>query len=74
MSKQRTCKLVTNIFLKTCSSLVKMISGGVNKFMENKCNKWLEYRNVFPNHKNKNEGSSTVHLHGVELINMQIQD
>ena len=57
--------------MKTCSSLVKMISDGVNNFMKNKCNK---YRNLSPNHKNAKMGSSTVHLHGVGLIDMQIQD
>ena len=40
MSKQRTCKLVTKILMKTCSSLVKMISDGVNNFiMQNKYKK-----------------------------------
>ena len=29
---------------------------------------------VLPNLKNANMGSSTVHLHGVDLIDMQIQD
>ena len=33
--------------------------------MQNKCNTWMKYRNVFLHHKNANMGSSTVHLHGV---------
>ena len=74
MSNQITCKLVTNILIKTCSSLVKMISDGENNFMQNKFNKLMKYRNVLPNHKNANMGSSTVHLYGVDLIDMQIQD
>ena len=74
MSKQRTCKLVTRILRKTRSSLVKMISSGENNFMQNKFNKWMKNRNVLPNHKNANMGSSTVHLHGVDLSDMQIQD
>ena len=68
MSKQRTCKLVTKILMKTCSSLVKIIS------IKNKCSKWMKYRNVLPNLKNANMRSSTVHLHGVNLTDMQIQD
>ena len=62
------------ILRKTCSSLVKIISDGENNFMQNKCNQWMKYRNVLPNHKNANTGSSTVHLHGVDLIVMHIQD
>ena len=31
------------------------------------------YRNVLLNHENENIGSSTVHLHDVDLIDMQIQ-
>ena len=50
---------------KTSSSLVKMIPDGVNNFMKNKCNKWMKYRKVLPNHKNANIGLSTVHLHSV---------
>ena len=34
----------------------------------------MKYRDVFPNRKNANIGSSTVHSHGVDLIAMQIQD
>ena len=73
MSKQRTCKLVTEILIKTYSS-VKIISDRVNNFMQNKNNKWMKFRNVLTNHKNSNMGSSTVHLHDVDLIDMQIQD
>ena len=42
--------------------------------MQNKCNKWMRYRNALPNHKNANMGSSVVHLHDADLIGMQIQD
>ena len=74
MSKQRTHKVVTYILRKTCSSLVKVISDGENNFTQNKCNKLMKYRNELPNHKNANMRSSTVHLHGVDLIDVQIQD
>ena len=60
--------------MKTCSLLIKMISDGANNFMHNTCNKWMKYRNVFPNHKNANIGSSTFHIHCVDLIDKQIQD
>ena len=63
MLKQRIRKLVTTILMKTCSSLVKMISDEVINFMQNKCNKWMKYRNILPNHKNAHMGSSIVHLH-----------
>ena len=39
MSEQRTCKFVTKILRKTCSSLVKIISDGENNFTQNKYNK-----------------------------------
>ena len=42
--------------------------------MQNKYNKWMTYRNVLPNHKNVNMRSSTVHLHGVDMIDVQIQN
>ena len=58
--------------MKSCSSLVKMIPDGVNKLMQNKCNKWMKLRNELPNHKNANIGSARVHLHGVDLMDMQI--
>ena len=38
--------------------------------MQNECNKWVKYRNLLPNHKNTNMGSSTFHLHDVDLIDM----
>ena len=34
----------------------------------------MKYRNVLPNHKNANMESSTIHLHDVDLIYMQIHD
>ena len=74
MSKQRTYKSVIKILVETYSSLVKLIFDGKNNFMQNKCNKWIKYRNILPNHKNSNMGSSTVHLHGVGLIDMKIYD
>ena len=50
MSQQRTRKLVTKILMQTYSSLViKMISDEVNNFIQNKCNKWMKYRNALPN-------------------------
>ena len=42
--------------------------------MQFKWNEWMKYINVLPNDKNANMGSSTVYLHGVNLIDMQIQD
>ena len=36
---QRTHKFVTNIFRKTCSPLVKIISDGENNLKQNKYNK-----------------------------------
>ena len=80
MSKQRTRKFVTKILRKTCSSLVKIISDGENNFKQNKYNKLqkLSARNVFFFAKNKyksaNMGSSTAKLHGVDLIDIQIQN
>ena len=66
-----------SVCMKRCSSLVKMISDGVNNFMKNKCNKWspdtmclmTRYRNILPNHKkNTSLGSSTIYLLGVYMI------
>ena len=34
----------------------------------------MKYRNVLPNHKNANMGSSTVNLYVIDPIDMQIQD
>ena len=61
--KTKNIKLVTKILMKTCSSLVKIISHGVNNFMQNKCNRWMKYRPDRPDH-----------LYGVDLIDMQFQD
>ena len=46
-----------------------MISDGEN-FIQNKCNKWMKYRNLLPIHKNANMGSSSVHLNGVDLMDI----
>ena len=43
--------------MKTYSSLVKIISDGENNCKQNKCSKWVKYRNVLPNHKNANMGN-----------------
>ena len=45
-----------------------------NNWVQYKCNKWMKNRNVLPNHKNVNMGSSAVYLHGGDLLGMQIQD
>ena len=45
-----------------------MVSDWENNFMENKCNKWMRYRNILPRHKNTNLGLSTIHLVGVDMI------
>ena len=80
MSKQRTRKFVTKILRITCSSLVKIISDGENNFTKNNYNRLQEInaKNEFflAKHKCKgsNVGSSTVQLHGVDLIDMQIQN
>ena len=34
----------------------------------------MRYENILPNHKNANMGSSTVHLHCIDLVDMQIRD
>ena len=76
MSKQRTRKFVTKFLGKTCSSLVKIISDGENNFMQNKYNKLLKISAFFAKNKCKSAimGSSTFQLHGVDLIDMQIQN
>ena len=83
MSKQRTRKFVTKILRKTCSSLLKIISDGENNFTQNKNNKLhkINAKNEWFFAKNKcksgNMGSSvfyTVQLHGVDLIDIQIQN
>ena len=67
---------MTKIVRKTCSSLVKIISAGENNFTQNKYNKLQKI--IFFCKKNKcksaNMGSSTVQLHGVDLIDMQIKN
>ena len=40
--------------------------------MQNQFNTWMKFRNVLPDHKNGNTRSSTVHLHGIDLIDTQI--
>ena len=72
MSKQRTRKFVTKILRKTCSSLVKIISAREN-FTQNKYNKLQKIR-AKNKCKRSNMGSSTVQLHGVDLIDIQIQN
>ena len=79
MSKQRTRKFVTKILRKTCS-LLKFISDGENNFTKNKFNKLkkISAKNLWFFAKNKcksaNMGSSTVQLHGLYLIEIQIQN
>ena len=71
---------MTEILRKTCSSLVKIISDGENNFKQNKYNKLQKIsaknKNFFAQNKCKsaNMGSSTVQLHGVDLIDIQIQN
>ena len=45
-----------------------MVSDGENHFMKNKCNKWMRYKNILPNHKKYQFESSTIHLVGVDMI------
>ena len=54
--------------MKTCSSLVKMISDGGNNCMQNKCNKRMKYNNVLPNHKNANMGPYANNLHSACVL------
>ena len=58
MSKQRTCKLVTKILMETCSSLVKIVSHGVNNFVcKINAISGLSIKTYFQlNHKNANMG------------------
>ena len=76
MSKLRTYKFVTKILRKISSSLVKIISDGQNDFTQNKYNKLQKIRFFLAKNKFKsaNMASSTVQLHGVDLIDMQIQN
>ena len=62
---------MTQILRKTCSSLVKLISDGENNFTQNKYNK-LQKISAKNKCKSANMGSSTVKLHGVDLIDIQI--
>ena len=80
MPKQRTRKFVSKLLRKTCSSLVKITSDGDNNFTQNKYNKLqkisVQNKCFFAENKCKsaNMGSSTVELHGVDPIDMQIQN
>ena len=67
--------------MKTCSSLVEMISDGEKIVCKiNATSGWSIYRNVLPNHQNANLGSSAIdqwteiYLHGLDIIGMKIQD
>ena len=80
MSKQRTRKFVTKILRKTCSSSVNIFLAEriiLRKISTISCNK-ISAKNKCFFAKNKcksaNMGSSTVQLHGVDLIDMQIQN
>ena len=79
MSKQRTHKFVTKILRKTCSSLVEIISDVENNSTQNKYNKLqkISAKNMWFFTKNKwksaNVRSSTVQLHGVDPIDIQIK-
>ena len=72
--KTSSTYIILYIYMNKSSSLVKIISNGMNNFVENKCNKWVKYRNVLPNHKNDNMGSSSIqhyteiHFHFVDMI------
>ena len=59
--------------MKTCSSLVKIISDGENSFMEN-IGVDMRYRNILNNQKNSDLGSSTIYLLGVDMIEIVIQN
>ena len=71
---------MTKILRITYSSLVKIISDGENNFAQNKYNKLkkISAKNkcFFAQNKCKDAtmGSSTVQLHGVDLIDIQIQN
>ena len=78
---------MTTILRKTCSSLVKIISDGENnfKYKYNKyntistisCKKYMLKISAFLQRnkwKSANMWSSTVQLHGVDLIDIQIQN
>ena len=62
---------MTKILRKTCSSLVKIISDGLNNFTQNKYSKLQKISAKNKRYflqKSANMGSSTVQLHGVDLM------
>ena len=71
---------MTKILRKSCSSLVKIISDGENNFTQNKYNKLpkISAKNkcFFCKKlcKSANIESSTVQLHGVDLIDMKFKN
>ena len=67
---------MTKILRKTCSSFVKIISDRENNLTQNKCNKLQKISAFFAQDKciSANMGSSTGKLHGVDLIDIQIQN
>ena len=66
--------------MKTCSSVVKIISDVENDFMQNQYNNRMNYRYVLRNYNNTNMGLSAIaqwtviHLHYVDMIDMHIQN
>ena len=76
MTKQRAHKFVTKNLRKTCSSLVKIISDGENILRKISTKSLLKISAIFAKNKCKsaNSVSSTVQFHGVDLIDMQIQN
>ena len=80
MSKQRTRKFVTKILRKTCSSLVKLFLTERTIFHKISTISWkkISTKNkcFFAQNKCKsaNMGSSTVQFHGVDLIDIQVQN
>ena len=81
MSKQRTRRFLTKILRKTCSLLVKLFLGEriiLHKISTVSCKKQVLKINVFLHKitkcKSANMGSSTVQLHGVDLIDIQVQN
>ena len=80
MPKNRTHKFVTKILRKTCSSLEKLFLTEriiLRKISTISCKKQVLKRSVFfaeNKCKSANMGSSAVQLHGVDPIDMQIQN
>ena len=94
MSQQRTWKFIVKI--RILMTLLTDYSFGYNytKINENiklcekisiiskydYCSTWVKYRNVLPNNKNANMGSSSIqhftviHSHFDDMIDMQIQN